>query len=150
MASNLLEFFRDYLVAQGLCRKPSVYGSAYPMFLEPEIDRAIIPGDFADSQNDDKLIFSVFYNGGPAPRTMEGEWLRDMVLDLWYVTSDPPYAYTIEKSIRTALIDKFAWSMAGLTVNYSGLSTEFQRIGNFEGFYRFKQGWLFNLAAPGP
>jgi hypothetical protein len=110
----LLSEMRDYLVAQGIARKPTVAGGLPPMFIHPR-DGVRAPGEGQGVEIGTNAVLGVFHSGGLPMRPYESFLRRDTV-DLWIRCLSAPTAFDIEFAVRTVIVDKRNWLMGAMTV----------------------------------
>lgn len=151
---NLLSAFRNYLVSEGLVRKPSVAGSSPPMWVEPT-DGAIAPGEAESAvADDDSLVLSAFLST-PIPRgTFEAE-LRTDVIDVYLRAKDAITAQDFEPGLRRAVIggavgDNLNWDMAGVRIIESLEWTGLQPLGRGAQGYTGRVSYLFERYTDDP
>ncbi len=134
MSANLLDYFRDHLVAQGIVRKPGdLVGKAaglHPMYLEP-VRGAPAPGDSTlAGEADAKTVLSAFQATAVPSGSFES-WLNREHVEVRYRTLRPQDYPAIEKAIREQFVDRRNWVTAtGLRVVESGEWTRSQRLGS--------------------
>jgi hypothetical protein len=146
--ATLLDYCRDYLVSEGLVRKPRIAGAStvYPMWLEPR-DGAKAPRnpevEASGTETNDDLVVSAFRSTG-VPMERHNEFRRIEMIEFWLRGRTWPLVEDFWLRLRPRFVDKNAgetkrnWSMAGLTVLESLVYVELQRIGADEA------GWTFN------
>lgn len=132
---DLLSAFRSWLVAQNVARVPSVAGAAPPMYLEPR-DGAPAPGQQQGVEADSSCVMSVFASGGIPPAPLES-WLRRDTLDVWIRTAKAPTVFSVEGSLRAALVERRNFDMGGIQVVEVLQWRELQRLGSDD------DGWTF-------
>lgn len=142
---------RDYLIAQNIVRKPSVAApggdpNRPPLWLEPR-NGVPAPGE---SPNDVTVeigpdsVLGAYLTGGIPARPFESS-LRVDTVDVWFRTSGALRAFTLEKLVRAALVDKRNWTMGTQVIIDSEQWRALQRLeSNDQGFifiasYMFQQ-----------
>jgi hypothetical protein len=142
---RLLAAMRDHLIAQGIVRKPSVVGSAPPLWVEPALGTPA-PGEGQGVEVGDELVLASFLTGGIAPDPY-GSWHRQVIVDMRLrAKRDRPYlAEDVELAITKALIDRRDWMMAGLYVVESEQWRALQRLGSDEQGYEYVCAYTFEL-----
>jgi hypothetical protein len=146
MADMLIKFVRNYLVAEGIVRVPSVAGVAPPLWLmrkngtpEPGIN---VQGLDPVEQNAD-LQINLVQSTGQATVPMEGEYEYPYALFRFF-SRTPQAGHAVHKEIKAALDDKRNWNMAGQQVIMSTVFRDWQFVSSDnEGFrhiteYRFQ------------
>jgi hypothetical protein len=124
---DLLTHLRDHLIAEGLVRRPSVAGAAPPMWLEPR-DGVPAPGEGENATEiGPTTVVGAYLTGGIPPRPYMAMLRRDTV-DVWLRSQRAPLNFQLEVAIRTAVIDRRDWTMAGLQVVESLMWRPLQRL----------------------
>ena len=112
--ADLLTDLRDYLIARGLVRKPSVAGAAIPLWVEPrEGVKAPNEGD-SDTEKGDPVI-GMFLTGGVPAKPFESS-LREPVIDFHFRASTAQKAIRAHRDLRAALIDQRQVQVGAQTV----------------------------------
>jgi hypothetical protein len=143
--SDITTEFRNYLVAQGLVRKALTAGAAPPMYAEPENG---VPAPNEGANAGVSLTLGVFRMGGPAMPAYES-FLRRDILEVWIraqVGAQPSAviaAWALEAQLRTALVDKRDWQMAGTHILESVEWRTMQRVSSDSQAYNFNMAYLF-------
>lgn len=140
----LLSGFRNYLVAQGLVRKPSVAGAVPPLWIEPQ-DGVPAPGEKQGTEDDAHRVLGVFYTAGLAPRPYEKEY-RTRFVDVVYRTKevgDLGATFVLNQAIFNAIVDKRNWSMAGVQILESLEWRALQRVSSDPQGYLHSVGYVF-------
>jgi hypothetical protein len=135
---TLLDYIRDYLVAEAIVRKPDVAGALPPLWREPQ-DGAPAPGEREGVANSDSAVVSIFNTGGIG-RVAYSPW-RYRTVDFWLrVKSAPAYEALADQLTDAFCADqaaKFGWDMAGLDVIESREWRPWGRLGSDA------QGWTY-------
>lgn len=143
---QLLPALRDYLIAQGLVRKPSVAGSEHPMWLDRK--RGIpYPGEtegLGPNESDPQLVLGVYPATGVPPAPYEG-FLVKLGAAIWYFGKTSPIIQTMHEQIRGALNDRRNLNMSGLLVNQAQLTREIQRITSSDEGYVYNCEYMFDM-----
>lgn len=143
MAAELLPPLRDYLIAQGIVRRPSVAGALAPLWLDP---RKGVPapgeGTNATEKNNDVVLGAFQVSGFPRP-PYEASVLRMDAVDVWIRARIAPLAYQKADAIIAALNDKRQFDMAGLTIVECLLFRPLQRLGSDENGFDFTMQFSF-------
>lgn len=149
--STLLDEARDYLIAQGLVRKPRVAGAAYPLWIEP---REGAPGPrnpqveaAATTESNDDLVISAFKTTGVAVERHRG-WEQIQMIEFWFRGRTYPLISDFYTLFRPKFADKRSWTMGTLYVLESLNYTELQRIGADENGWTFTAEFSFELFQP--
>lgn len=135
---TLLDYIRDYLVAEGIVRKPDVAGELPPLWREPK-EGAPAPGEREGTANNDSAVISVF-NSGSIGRAPFNPW-RYKTVDFWLRVASAPLYEPLADEISDALLGdqgaRFGWDMAGLQVIETREWRPWGRLGADE------QGWTY-------
>jgi hypothetical protein len=143
---DVLSALRDHLIAQGIVRKPSVAGSAPPLWIEPK-DGVPAPGEGAGTEVGSDLVLGAYYVNEIAPGRFESWWEKPIIELRLRARVVPPVKVT-ERAISKALIDKVDWTMSGLYVNESELFNGLHRLGSDDQSYDFGVSYVFQLYRP--
>jgi hypothetical protein len=158
MATSLLTYMRDYLVAEGLVRKPSVAGALPPLWLEPaEGTPAPGEGDNA-TEIGSTLVLSASLATGIPREPYTGQWLRtdaiQFVVRASAATGALQAAFDLETEIKRRFDDRRAYNMGALLVLESRMFRGLQRVSsNREQGYVMTTEYTFertNLLPPMP
>jgi hypothetical protein len=145
---TLLDYIRDYLVAEGIVRKPDVAGELPPLWREPQ-DGAPAPGERDGVYNDDSAVLSIFDTGGIA-RAAYSPW-RYRTVDFWLRLAKPPLFEQLSAEVTDAFCGdqaaKFGWSMAGLDVIESREWRPWGRLGSDENGWTYVAAFAFQVYA---
>jgi hypothetical protein len=129
--AELLPPFRDYLVSQGIVRKPSVAGSTPPLWLEPRLG-VPAPGEGNDpTEIGADAVIGAWTSSGIAPQPFNAGRRLDFI-DIRMRTKIAPTAHQIEEQIRVVLLDKRNWQMSTLTIIETLIYRELQSLGSDE------------------
>lgn len=103
----LLNDFREYLMAQGVVRKPSIAGSTPPLWLEPR-NGTPAPGESPSNNTTEKsdTVLGAFLNlaGGIPARPYESSMRADTI-EVRYRVKTAELITPIERAVRGALLD---------------------------------------------
>jgi hypothetical protein len=130
---NLLTALRDHLIAQAIVRKPSVAGSAPPLWLEPSLGTPA-PGEGNNpDETGEELVLGAFLTGGFSPAPYYS-FIRKPIVDIRIrAGKDKAYlAEQIELAMTKVIIDRRDWTMGGLYVVESEQWRPLQRLGSDE------------------
>lgn len=130
---DLLSDLRDYLITQGLVRKPSVAGSASPFWLEPR-NGVPAPGEGQNATERGDPVLGAYLTGGVAARPFESS-LRESVVDIHFRSQNPAQSVQTHRQLRAALIDRRQQLVGTQVVIDIEEWRPFQRLGSDE------QGW---------
>ena len=151
MPTNLLSEIRNYLVAQGVVRKPSTAGALPPMWLEPQSGTPA-PGEGNNPvEVGPTLVVAAYLTGGFAQGPYES-WLRKPVVDFRFRSKGagaPADIENIDLEITRRLTDKRDWMMAAMYVVQSSQYRALQRIGADTQGYEYVSSFWFELYRPG-
>jgi hypothetical protein len=141
---SLLTALRDHLVAQSIVRKPSVAGSAPPLWLEPQLGTPG-PGEGNNPvEVGSDLVLGAFLTGGFAPPPY-GSFLRKPIVDIRFRGRSPQNIETTELAITKALIDRRDFTMGGLYVVECEQWRPLQRLGSDEQGFEYVSAYWFEL-----
>lgn len=147
MATDLLSALRDYLVAQGIVRKPSVAGSLPPLWLEPQTGTPA-PGEGNNpTEVGSDLVLGAFLTGGIAPARFES-WWRQPIVDIRLRGKSVQTIQSTELAMSKALIDKVDWTMGGLYLVEAEQWRALQRLGSDEQGFEFVVSYIFQAYRP--
>lgn len=160
MTVVLVDHLRNYLVAEGLVRKPDQAGPGarpwLPVAWKHPDDGAVGPGDAADQDKpataqDDGLVLSIFMAPG-IPPARGAEERRVDGIDLWLRGNAVPPIIDLEAGIRQRLVGqdpggRTDWTMDGLYVIQSTQFRPFQPLEAVAGVFTFLVGYVFELRA---
>lgn len=138
MSAEVIGPLRDYLVAQGVVRKPSVAGALPPCWLEPR-EGLPAPGEKppngSATQVGPTVVLGLFRTGGIAVGPYESSW-RERTLDLRIRAQTGAQVRDIEQLITPLIIDKHGWQMGAMAVIDSEMWRELQPIQiNVQGYH---------------
>lgn len=144
MAEELLPHLRDYLIAQGLVRKPGVAAAGrHPLWLDP---RHGVPapgeGDNATEIDNDVVLGAFQVTGIPKP-PYEQSVLRTDAVDIWLRVRMSPFAYQTADALIAALADRRQFDLAGLTIIECLLFRPLARLGSDENSFDFTMQFSF-------
>lgn len=143
MAAELLPHLRDYLIAQGLVRKPSTAGAAHPLWLDPR-DGVPAPGEGASAvERDADVVLGAFQVSGIPKPPYEASVLRTDAVDIWIRSRIAPLAYQTADPIIAAIGDQRQFDLAGLTIVECLLFRPLQRLGSDENSFDFTMQFTF-------
>lgn len=156
----LVDRLRNFLVAEGLVRKPDQAGPGARPWLPPAWKHpdggAVGPGDAKDqgrpaTAQDDGLVVSIFMAPG-IPPIAGAEDRRQDGIDLWFRGSAVPPIIDLEAAIRARLVGPgpggmVDWVMDGLYVIQSTQFRPFQPLEALAGVFTFSVGYVFELRA---
>lgn len=157
---TLIDRLRDFLVAEGLMRRPDQVGPGARPWLPPvwrmPDEGAIGPGDMADqgkpdAQRDDGLVVSLMFAPG-IPSPVGGEDMRTDGVDIVMRGRAVAPIADLERAVRDRLLGddpggRTDWVMGGLYVIQSRQWRPFQPISSGAGVYTFSVGYIFELQA---
>lgn len=145
---TLLDYIRDYLVTEGIVRKPEVDGKLPPLWREPQ-DGAPAPGEREGVANSDSAVVSIF-NAGGIGRAAYSPW-RYPTVDFWLRVAQAPLYESIANAITDAFCGdqaaKVGWNMAGLEVIESREWRPWGRLGSDEQGWTYVGAFVFQLYA---
>jgi hypothetical protein len=148
--ADLLGNFRDYLVAQGVVRKPSVGGAAPPLWLEPQ-EGVPAPGEAypggSATQTGATVVLGAFRTGGMGIGPYESTW-RIPTVDLRIRASTAPLVTSTEAAITALIIDKREWMMGALLVIDSELWRPLQPLSITNQSFDFVVSYSFMVFGP--
>ncbi len=143
MAEELLPYVRDFLIAQGIVRKPSVAGDDPPLWLDP---RSGVPAP-GEGENDDEidadLVLGAYQVTGIPRAPYEQKVLRTDAVEIWVRARMAPFAYQVSDEIVEVLADKRAFDLAGLTIIECLLFRPLARLGSDENGFDFNLQFTF-------
>lgn len=143
MSAELLPHLRDYLIAEGLVRKPSVAGAVPPLWLDPR-NGVPAPGEGnAATEIDADVVLGAFQVTGFPKPPYEASVLRMDAVDVWIRARMAPFAYRTADPIVEALGDKRQFDLAGLTIVECLLFRPLQRLGSDEHSFDFTMQFTF-------
>lgn len=153
MAAYLLESLRNYLISEGVVRKPSVAGSDPPMWLEPR-NGVPAPGEGQNAtERGTTAVLGAFVSGGIPPGDYD-TFQRTDAVDIRLRTSNPMVAQDLEAEIRDALLDsqglgygKRNWSMDGMHIIETRMFRDLQRLGSDDQSYDWVVEYTFQRYA---
>ena len=147
MAEELLPHLRDYLVAQGLVRRPGVAGAAHPLWLDPR-EGVPAPGEGTNATEVDADVVLGAYQVGGIPRArFDQSYLRTDAIDVWIRARIAPFAYRTADPIIAALADKRQFDLAGLTIVECLLFRPLQKLGSDENGFDYTMQFTFERYA---
>jgi hypothetical protein len=148
--ADLLGNLRTYLIAQGVCRKPSVAGASPPMWLEPQ-QGVPAPGEQYPGGDPTGIgatvVLGAFRTGGFATGPYESAW-RIPTVDIRIRASRADYVTATEVAITPLLIDKREWMMGALNVIESQMWRALQPITIDAQSFDYVVSYSFQLYAP--
>lgn len=112
----LMDYLRDWLIAQNVVRKPSVAGSLPPLYLSPDAIPA--PGDGQAPNRSDNIVIAATWAPETPSARHEGFMSMDSVA-FWLRTRTTPQAIETHHMLRGLLHDQRHYDMAGLVVQES-------------------------------
>jgi hypothetical protein len=129
---NLLDAFREHLIANGVVRSPkSAAGKEAglpPLFLEPK-KGAPAPGDFDGKVEDGPVMLTAFRATG-IPSAPFASWLNQDHVELRFRCAAAQAFDAIEALVRAQFVDRRNWmTSSGLLVVESGEYRRAQRLG---------------------
>lgn len=145
-APLLIDALRTYLIAQGLVRDPRTAGSVPPCWRSPR-DGTPAPGDGTGTEVGATVVVALYTATGVARAPYEAQALRTDGLDVRIRSTTAPAAIELDDAIRTAVMDKRAWAMGGLTIVESRLERPLQLVESTEQGFDYVSGWLFERSA---
>lgn len=159
---TVVDALRDYLVDEGLVRRPDHPGAGarpwLPVAWRHPDNGAVGPGDAAQQKKpaaaqDDGLVVSLMYAPGIPPRPGEEERRTDGVDVVLRGNAMQPMA-DLEAEIRVRLLGdppdpggRADWTMAGLYVIQSSQWRPFQPLAAGNGVFTFTVGYVFDVRA---
>jgi hypothetical protein len=147
---QLLPAMRDFLIDQGLVRKPSVAGIEPPMWLDPR--RGVpYPGqteglDSSGVETDNGLVLGAYPSTGIPSAPFEG-FLVKLGAAIWYRGTKSPTVQSTHEQIRGVLHDRRNLNFNGLIINQSMMTREIQRIGSDERGFIYNCEFMFDMWA---
>jgi hypothetical protein len=145
----ILPFLRDYLVAEGIVRVPSVSGSAPPIWLEPRMGTPA-PGEGNNpTERGATIVVGAVQEPGIPPSAYESLKRQDIV-GFTIRTLKAPDAHAFEGQLRDALIDRRNWDMAGMRIIESEVWSEIGLIVSDAQAYTYRLAYWFERYWPGP
>lgn len=148
--TDLIDAFRDHLIAEGIVRDPGTAGSLPPLWRLPD-GGAVAPGDKKAPGDDADIVLSIFHGGSILQAPYE-QSINAPTLDLWFRVRQPRFAFDKESEVQAEIvgdIGKRNWSMAGLQVLYSSQWAGLRPIDSPVGQGRaFVASYLFELWRP--
>lgn len=142
----LIDACRTYLIAQGVVRDPRTAGALAPCWRSPR-EGVPAPGDGTGNEIGATVVVGLFTAAGIARDPYDALSLRTDGLDVRIRSTTAPAAIELDDLMRTALMDKRAWAMGGLTIVESRLERPLQMIQSNEQGFDFVSGWLFERSA---
>jgi hypothetical protein len=154
VATDLLNPLRDYLVGQGIVRKPATPAPGGnpdlpPLWLEPR-NGVPAPGESPNTNAIEvgpRVVVGAFESTGIAPDRHEG-FVRDQHVDFRVRAKFAPDALAIKEQIRQYLNDRRSWDMAGLHVEESLMFRDWQRLGSDDQSFDWTAEFSFTLWGP--
>lgn len=143
MAGDLITNMRDYLIAQGLVRKPAVAGAAPPMWLDPKLG-VPAPGEGQGTEVGDPTL-GVFDTGGFALGPYMDSFARQPIAQINYRGTSPQAIKALELQITKLLADRRDWTMSTTYLVESSLWQPLQRIGSDTQGWEFSSAYRFEL-----
>lgn len=150
MAITILDYVKDFLVAQGDLRDPNTpgppTGRPYPVWREPRLGAIGVrqKAEPSSVQTNDECVVSIFKATG-IPRPPEGAYSRTDAVEFRIRSARPDVGIDLwDHYIRTRFVEangamRAGWAMAGNTLSVWVLKAqilrELQRLGSDE------QGW---------
>jgi hypothetical protein len=145
---TLLDHCTDYLVAEGLVRKPSVPAPGgnpnLPVLWRHPRNGVPAPGEGSGIEIGPTIVVGAFHAAGFATEPYES-FRRIDGIDFRIRVTAPPIATAFEESLRALLIDKRAWTMGSITVIESRQFRPFQPIGSSNQSYDFSTEYQFEI-----
>jgi hypothetical protein len=145
--ADLLTDLRDYLIAQGIVRKPSVAGALPPMWIEPRLG-VPAPGEGNNPTEVGDPVLGLFDTGGFVPGPYMGSWIRQPIVQINLRSTNAQTIKTLELAITKRLIDKRDWTMSTQYVVESEQWQALQRLGSDEQGYEYTVAFIFELYRP--
>lgn len=147
MAAELLPPLRNYLIAQGIVRKPSVAGELPPLWLDPR-DGVPLPGAGENAvEIGPTAVLGAFQVSGIPRERYEQRILRTDAVDVWIRTKTAPAVHSIADALVEALADLRQWDMSGLPIIESLLFRPLQRLGSDEDSFDWTMQFTFERYA---
>jgi hypothetical protein len=148
MAEQLLPPLRDFLIAQGIARKPSVPGPLHPLWLDP---RNGVPAPGLDGEGgtdkpdeiDENVVFGAFQVSGIPKPPYEQSHLRIDAVDIWIRSKNALLGREAAEPIIAALADQRQFDLGGLTIVESLLFRPLQLLGSDDNGYNFTMEFTF-------
>jgi hypothetical protein len=145
----ILPFLRDYLVAEGIVRVPSVSGSAPPIWLEPRLGTPA-PGEGNNpTERGATVVVGAVLEPGISPDSYESFKVHEIAA-FTIRTLKAPDAHAFGAQLRAALIDKRNWDMAGMRVIESQEWSGIGLIVSDAQAYTYRVAYWFERYFPGP
>lgn len=143
---DLLDGFRDYMVAQDVVRVPRVPGAEPPLWLEPKdgVPQPLATGSVAESA---PTVAAAFRTGGVPYARAGGAIIRRISVDIRIRSLRASDAYALDAAMYPLLHDKTAWDMGGLTVIESLQVRELQRLGSDSHGFDYVTEYMFECYA---
>ena len=142
----LIDACRTYLIAQGLVRDPRTAGALPPCWRSPR-DGVPAPGDGTGTEIGATVTVGLFTASGIPRDPYDALSLRTDGLDIRIRATTAPAAIQLDDQLRTALMDKRAWTMGDLQIVESRLERPLQVVASDEQGFDFVSGWTFERAA---
>lgn len=145
--ADLLQAFRDHLVANSVCRKPSVAGPLPPMWLEPR-NGVPAPGE-GDNPTEvgATLVLGAFMAPGIVPQPYEG-FVRTDGVEVWIRASNAALVRPLENQIRGIVNDRRNFSLGSLWVESMYLFRDLQPVDRGPQGFTFSCSYLCSLWGP--
>lgn len=141
---NMIPALTDYLVAQGLVRKPDDAGSLPPVWRDPR-KGVPYPGQKMDgNQSHPTLVLALYPATGIVSVPYEG-FLVKLGVAIWYRGKTSPAIQAMHERIRGVLNDHHNIMMNGLLVNQAQMARENQRIASDERGFIYNCEYMFDL-----
>jgi len=142
------ELVRQYLVAQGIVRRPEVAAPTWDLNLPPlwvDLSQGIpAPGDLNPPNRAGDAVVAVNVATGLPSRRMETE-LRVLAREVWLRTKSAPRAERLYTLLRRALDDKRGWVMSGLWMSETKEIRPLQPLSTEQGVYTFNAEYTFEF-----
>jgi hypothetical protein len=144
---DLLPALQAYLAAEDVVRAPEDAGELPPLFLEP--DAVPAPGEGTNAaEAHPTIVLAAFSAPGVPPPDYES-FLRVDGVQIYMRVSDPADAIALEAELRSHLVDRRDWQMAGLHINVSRMYADLTRLGydRAAGCFDYSANYLFQTKA---
>lgn len=140
----ILPQFRDHLITAGLVRKPSVAGSAAPLWLEPQLG-APAPNESRSGNAVEKgdPALAAFRTAGIAGGPYVAAWRKKPIIEIRYRGTNHAALETLDEAITATIEDRRDFTLGTLPVLECQRWREFQRIGSDEQGFEFLGAWWF-------
>ena len=142
--TQLLYNLREFLIAEGIVRRPSVdVAGRYPMWLDPR-SGVPAPGEgSAPVEIDNDVVLGAFQVTGIARAAYDASHLRTDAVDIWIRAKTSPLAYDLEERLYELLADRRQFMLGALIILESRQFRALQRLGSDENGYTFTTQYTF-------